>query len=408
MKEKIGIGIVALGWMGQLHTRAYRRLFDHYPECDLEPRLVIAADEVEDRARDSVERLGYESWTTDWREVVDHPEVEAVSITAPNFLHREIAVAAARAGKHIWLEKPCGRFPAETVEIGKAVDEAGVMSATGLMYRHTPAVEYAKEIIASGELGEITHYRGYFLADYASDPNGALTWRYKLEGAGLGVLGDIMPHAVDMAQNLLGPIESVSAQRETFIRERPEAPEGTGTGHFTVEDGEMGTVENEDYVSGLMRFENGARGTIENSRICVGPHVRMSFEVNGSRGALSWDFQRLNELELYRPESGGDQGYRTVFAAPGMGDFERFQPGAGISMGYDDLKVAEAYKFLSSIADGQQHGPGIHEVVSAMLVVGAMDRSCESGRWESTEAVPGEDSEPQTAAGGRETGGTGE
>jgi predicted dehydrogenase len=387
MRTEIGIGMVGLGWMGQVHTRAYRRLLDHYPTSALEPRLVIAADAVEERARDSAERLGYGSWITDWREVVEHPEVEAVSITAPNYLHREVAVAAARAGKHIWLEKPCGRFPTETFEIERAVEEAGVRSMIGLMYRHAPAVEYAKEVIAAGELGEITHYRGYFLADYASDPNGALTWRYKQEYGGLGVLGDIMPHSVDMAQNLLGPIESVSAQRDTFIRERPEVPMGMGTGHFAVEGGEMGPVENEDYASGLVRFENGARGTLENSRVCVGPHVRMSFEVNGSRGALSWDFQRLNELELYRADATGERGYRTVFAAPGMGDFGNFQPGAGISMGYDDFKVTEAHKFLSSIADGRQREPGIREISSAMRVVEAMDRSCETGRWES---IPGE------------------
>jgi predicted dehydrogenase len=386
MRGEIGIGIVGLGWMGQLHSRGYRRLFDHYPDCEAKPRLVIAADAVEDRAKESAGIHGYESWTTDWREVVEHPEVEAISIAAPNYLHREVAIAAAEAGKHIWLEKPCGRVPAETYEIGKAVEEAGVKSMIGLMYRHVPVVEYAKELIAAGELGEITHFRGYFLADYASDPNGALTWRYKLQGAGLGVLGDIMPHTVDMAQNLLGPIESVSAQKETFIPERPEVPESMGTGHFTVEDGEMGAVENEDYVSGLVRFESGARGLLENSRTCIGPHVRNSFEVNGSLGALSWDFQRLNELELYRTDSKGDKGYRTVFAAPGMGDFERFQPGAGISMGYDDLKVTEAYHFLSSIAEDRQREPGMSQIVSAMRVVDAMDRSCESGDWETVSA----------------------
>jgi len=402
MGNEIGIGMVGLGWMGQVHTRGYRRLLDHYPGCALTPRLVIAADAVEDRARESVGWLGYESWTTDWREVVEHPEVEAVSITAPNYLHREVAVAAAGAGKHVWLEKPCGRFPAETADIGRAIEEAGVTSMIGLMYRHAPAVEYAKELIAAGELGDITHYRGFFLADYASDPNGALTWRYKQEGAGLGVLGDIMPHTVDMAQNLLGPIESVSAQKETFIRERPEVPAGMGTGHFVVEGGEMGPVENEDYVSSLVQFENGARGTFENSRVCVGPHVRMSFEVNGSRGALSWDFQRLNELELYRSDATGDRGYRTLFAAPGMGDFGNFQPGAGISMGYDDFKVSEAYRFLSSIADGRQREPGIREIVSAMRVVATIDRSCDSGRWETVgETVSGGPSESRAAERGK-------
>jgi predicted dehydrogenase len=384
MVREIGIGMVGLGWMGQVHTRSYRRLFDHYPDCELVPRLVIAADVVEDRARYAVERQGYESWSAHWRGVVEHPEVEAVSITVPNYLHREVAVAAARAGKHIWLEKPCGRYPWETVEIWRAVEEAGVKSMIGLVYRHAPAVEYARELVAAGELGEITHYRGLFLADYSADPNGALTWRFKDEYAGLGVLGDIMPHTVDMAQNLLGPITRVSAHKETFIRRRVEVP--MGASHFAVsEGGKTAPVENEDYASSLVHFENGARGTLETSRVCVGPHVRMSFEVNGTRGALAWDFQRLNELELYRTDETGDRGYRTVFAAPGMGDFANFQPGAGISMGYDDMKVTEAYKFLSSIADGRQREASIREIASTMQVVEAMDRSCESGRWEAVE-----------------------
>jgi len=406
MKKEIGIAVIGLGWMGQVHSRGYRRLFDHYPDSPLRPRLVMAADRVEDRARQTAELLQFEGWTTDWREAVEHPEVEAVSIAAPNYLHREIAVAAAEAGKHIWLEKPCGRVPAETEEIGRAAERAGVKSMIGLMYRHVPAVEYARELIRSGELGEITHYRGYFLADYAADPNGALTWRYKLDGAGLGVLGDIMPHTVDMAQNLLGPIRVVSAFKETFIRERPEVPEGMGTGHFVVEGGQMGAVENEDYVSALVRFENGARGTLENSRTCIGPHVRNSFEVNGTRGALSWDFQRLNELEVYRLDGSGERGYRTVFAAPGMGDFARFQPGAGISMGYDDLKVTEAHKFLTSIAEDRQQEPGLREIVSAMRVVEAMDRSGGTGTWERVrEPAPAKSIDPRVATGERRMGG---
>jgi predicted dehydrogenase len=398
MRDEIGIGIVGLGWMGQVHTRAYRRLFDHYPDCALKPRLVMAADTVEVRARDSAERLGYESWTTDWREVVEHPEVEAISIAAPNYLHREIALAAARAGKHIWLEKPCGRLPAETFEIGRAVEEAGVMSMVGLMYRHAPAVAYAKEVIAAGELGDITHYRGFFLSDRASDPQETLTWRFRKDLGGLGVLGDTMPHVADMAQNLFSPISRVSAQRDTFIRSRPAVPMDASP-FAVIASGKMAPVENEDYVSSLVQFENGARGTLETSRVCVGLKGRMSFEVNGTRGALSWDFRRMNELELYRSDATGKEGYRTVFARPSMGDFGNFQPSAGISMSYDDLKVVEAHWFLSSIADGRQRDPGIREVVSAMQVIEAMDHSCRTGRWETVDIAGG-------AASERETGGS--
>lgn len=379
MSREVGIGMVGLGWMGQLHSRAYRRLHDHFPESEVSPRLVIVADEVEEVARESAGRLGYEDWTTDWRKVVEHPEVEAVSITVPNYLHREVAVAAAEAGKHFWIEKPCGRFAWETADIGRAAREAGVTTMVGLDYRYAPAVEHAKKLIEEGELGEITHYRGYFLADYASDPwspRGALSWRYKEAYGGLGVFGDIMSHAADMAINLAGPITQVAAQKAIFIESRFETPPEAG------EEGETGSVENEDYVSSLVEFESGARGTLEVSRVALGPHTQMSFELSGTRGALAWDLQRMNELRFYSSGAKGGDGYRTIFATSGIGEFDRFQPSAGIPMGYDDLKVIEAERFLASIADGRQREPSIEEGVAVMEVIDAMDRSCDSRTWE--------------------------
>lgn len=384
MSREVGIGMVGLGWMGQLHSRAYRRLHDHFPECEAVPRLVAAAEEVEDLARNSARRLGYENWTTDWRELVENPEVEAVSITVPNYLHREVAVAAAEAGKHFWIEKPCGRFAWETADIGRAAREAGVTTMVGLDYRHAPAVEHAKRLIEEGELGEITHYRGYFLADYASDPyspRGTLSWRYQEEYGGLGVFGDIMSHAADMALNLAGPITRVAAQKAVFIDSRFKTPPGPDG------DGETGPVENEDYVSSLVEFESGTRGTLEVSRVALGPHTQMSFELSGTRGALAWDLQRMNELRFYSSGTKGGDGYRTIFAAPGIGEFGRFQPSAGIPMGYDDLKVIEAERFLSSIHDGRQREASIVEGVAVMEVIDAMDRSCGSRSWEEVAEV---------------------
>src|SRR5438034_543710 len=190
--SQIGIGLLGAGWMGDLHTAAYKRTRDHYPELGVEPRLVMVADQSAERARQARDRLGYAAWTIDWREVLEHPEVDAVSITTPNFMHREMALAAAAAGKHFWGEKPLGRFPAETAEIAAAAERAGVMTTVGFNYRHAPVVQHARDLIARGELGEITHYRGFFLSDYASHPQGALSWRFSRELAGLGVLGDLM------------------------------------------------------------------------------------------------------------------------------------------------------------------------------------------------------------------------
>src|SRR5438876_967610 len=256
--------------MGRLHSASYLRVPYHYPESAGVARLVVAADEVEARARQAAEQLGYARWTTNWRDVIEDPEVEAVSITAPNFMHREMALAAAKARKHFWGEKPLGRFPAETAEIAAAAGRAGIRTIVGLNYRHPPAVQYARRLIADGALGEITHFRMQFVASYSSNPQGALSWR----------------------------------------------------------------------------------------------------------------FERMNELQVYSPLPSGDSGYARVLMGPGHPEFVRFQPGQGIPMGYDDLKVIEAHLFLESIVDGVQREPGVREIDAAARVIDAMVRSAESGSWD--------------------------
>lgn len=381
MARTVGIGLVGVGWMGQLHSVAYRRCRDHFPDCAGVARLVVAADEDPERAAAAVERLGYERAVEDWHLVVEDPEVEAVSIATPNRLHRDVAVAAARAGKHVWVEKPVGRFPAETAEVGDAVAAAGVRSLVGFNYRHAPAVRHARELIASGALGEIDHFRSQWIAAYAADPRGVLSWRFLRDEAGLGILGDLGSHAVDLAQCLLGPIETVTARTETVVRERP-LPTGAGTHFALVEGGPRAPVENEDVAWSIVRFASGVTGTIEASRVAVGPQARYAFEAHGSQGALAWDFERMNELQLFRPDDAGDAGYARVLMGPRHEPFGRFQPGPGLPMGYDDLKVIEAARFLESIVDGAQREPGVREALAAARVVAAMARSAASGQWE--------------------------
>jgi predicted dehydrogenase len=369
--------------MGEVHSRSYLRVPSSFPECDALARLVIAADEVEERARGAAERLGYREWTTSWRDVLAHPDVDAVSITAPNFLHREMAVAAAEAGKHFWGEKPLGRTPAETAEIAAAAERAGVRTIVGLNYRHPPAVQHAQRLIADGVLGEINHFRTQFVASYSANPHGALSWRFSRELSGAGILADLGSHAVDLAQFLLGSIVRTTATSAILIPSRPKVPMGSGT-HFTVvEDAtDYGDVENEDWVAALVEFASGLKGTLELSRVIVGAEARYVFEANGTRGAVAWDFERMNELELHLPLANGDSGWGRVVMGPSHPDFVRFQPGAGIAMGYDDLKVIEAYRFLQSIADGRQREPGVREILAAAQVLDAMERSFSSGAWE--------------------------
>ena len=382
MKRQIGIGLLGVGWMGEVHSTSYRRAAFHYPECEGVARLVIAADEVEERARAAAERLGYEQRTTDWREALAHPEVEAVSIAAPNFLHREMALAAAAAGKHFWGEKPLGRTPAETLEIAAAAEDAGVRTIVGLNYRHPPAVQQARRLIESGELGRPTHFRMQFVASYSANPQGALSWRFLRELAGLGILADLGSHAVDLAQFLLGPIVRATASTRIIVPQRPKPTPGVGTHFSVVEGGELGDVENEDWAAALVEFESGLQGTIELSRVLVGAEARYAFEVNGTRGAVAWDFERLNEIQLYGAVARDDVGTARVVMGPSHPEFSHFQPGRGIPMGYDDLKVIEAALFLQSVADGVQREPGVREIASAARVLDAMVRSAESGRWE--------------------------
>jgi predicted dehydrogenase len=383
----LGIGLVSVGWMGRLHSRAYRALPDHFPELGVLPRLVVAADPIPEARDQAVQRLGYERAVADYREVLADPEVDVVSICAPNFLHREIGVAAAQAGKPFWIEKPMGRYASDSRRIHDAVQASGVVTSVGFNYRHAPAIEHMREIVRSGAIGRVTNVRGALLADYSSDPSAPLTWRFERERAGSGVLGDLLSHGLDLAQYVVGRIAAVSALASTFIQQRPKPGAGI-VDRSAAATGELGDVENEDYAALLLRFEDGAVGVMDSSRIMRGPHAEYSLEVYGTRGSLRWDFQRLNELEVCLPDQ-GEYGFTTVFAKPGFGDFARFQPGAGTSMGYDDLKTIEAAQFVLSVLRGQQLAPSVADGLATATIVEAAEASIEDGRWHDVAAVDG-------------------
>lgn len=380
MVDTLGVAVVGFGWMGRVHTQAYARVRHHYPRLPLVPELVTVADEVPGRAEEAAARFGFSSTTRDWREVAADPRVKAVSITAPNFLHRAIGVAMAEAGKHIWIEKPVGLTAEDARAVADAVAEAGVRSAVGFNYRNAPAVEAARDLIASGEIGTVTHVRVRLFSDYAAHPEGALTWRYERERGGSGVLGDLASHGVDLARFLLGDITSLVADTAIFVPERAR-PTGATAGHSRASGGDLGPVENEDYVSCLLRFACGARGVLEACRVSVGEQNNYGFEVHGTEGAVFWDFRRMNELGVSRGASYQDQSVTTVYVGPGHGEFAAFQPGAANAMGYDDLKVIEAYRFLRSVAEGTAHGATLTDAVHSAAALDAMVRSARSGTW---------------------------
>ncbi|MFE2062187.1 Gfo/Idh/MocA family protein [Streptomyces sp. NPDC059467] len=380
MVSTLGVAVVGFGWMGRVHTQAYQRIPHHFPQLSVRPELVAVAEEVPGRAEEAAAQFGFASTTRDWREVAKDPRVQAVSITAPNFLHREIGVAMAEAGKHIWIEKPVGLTAEDARAVADAVAAAGVQSTVGFNYRNAPAVAYARELIASGELGTITHVRVRLFSDYAAHPDGALTWRYERARGGGGVLGDLASHGVDLARFLLGDIASLAADTAVFIPERAR-PTGATAGHTLATGGELGPVENEDYVNCLLRFASGARGVLEASRVSVGEQNNYGFEVHGTKGAVFWDYRRMGELGVSRGTSYQDQPVSTVYVGPGHGEYGAFQPGSANAMGYDDLKVIEARNFLRSIAEGTAYGATLEDAVHSATALDAMSRSAEQGTW---------------------------
>jgi predicted dehydrogenase len=390
----IGVGLISVGWMGKLHSRAYQALPSVYPELGLRPRLVHAADTAADRVAYAREVLGYERGGADYRAVLADPDVDVVSICAPNVLHREIGVAAAEAGKHFWIEKPVGREARETGEVAAAARAAGVTTSIGFNYRHAPAVEHARELVAEGALGRITNVRAVFFAGYAAEPKGALSWRFKRELAGSGALGDLLSHVVDLVSYLVAPIAEVSALTSTVYDQRPILPMGSATHFAVIEDGELGQVENDDYAATLVRFAPGAAGpgavgTLEASRTIVGPQCGLGFELYGTDGSLAWDFERMNELRVCLGRGGPHQGYTTVLANSHLGDYAQFQPGPGIAMGYDDLKVVEAKKFLVAMAGGERRNATIEDAHAVAEVIAAADASAADGSWRKVPTVPG-------------------
>lgn len=383
MSKTIGIGVIGFGWMGQAHSRAYRSIPVYFPERGIAPKLVAIADNVPERVELAIDNFGFGSGTTDWTELLDRDDIDVIDITAPTSMHEKLAVAAAAAGKHIMCEKPVGISPQATAVIEKATRDAGVITGCGYNYRQTPLVQYTRQLIEQGRLGELTHYRGRFFSMYGRDRLGLLSWRFKQDEAGYGALADIMSHAIDMAHFISGPIKRVVATKEIFVKQRPLPTPGKGTHYDRGKPGDpTGEVTNEDYVGALVEFENGVRGTLEADRSIFGPQSQMSFEVNGAKGAAMWDHEKLNQLQLYLPEEQPTDGFIEVLSGDHFPYHGNFVPGGGNSIGYEDLKVIEALNFLTAVAEDGTNHPDFTDALNVASVMAAMIRSFESGKWE--------------------------
>jgi predicted dehydrogenase len=382
--RRLGIGLIGFGWLGQAHSRSMQRIRTLFPERELDPVLVACSDTVPARVAEAVGSFGYARGTADWREVIDDPEVDVVVIAAPNALHLALIEAAAAAGKPIFCEKPVGAGPEETAQAEAAARD--VITGVGFNYRWAPLVQYAARLIERGELGEITNYRGRFFSMYGADPLGVLSWRFQ---EGHGVTSDLLSHAVDLAHMLVGPIARVVGTTATFIPERPlPGAGGTHYGRGRPED-PHGPVTNEDYAGMLVEFASGVRGSFEASRTIVGPESQMAFEVHGTRGALGWNLERMNELQLYRVTGDPGSGYTTVFGGERFPPHGRFAPGAANGIGYEDLIAIEDYEFCRSIAAGRPHTPGFADALRWVEVQSALLESARTGRWEPVVSLEG-------------------
>jgi predicted dehydrogenase len=381
---RIGIGVIGLGWMGQAHSRSYLRIPTLFPERAFDPVLVSCADSDPNRRATAIDGFGFAQASDDWRPVIDHRDVDVVVVTAPNMLHEELCLAAAQAGKHVFCEKPVGGTPEQTVRVAGAIRRAGVISGVGYNYRWVPLVLHARELIAAGRLGEITNYRGRFFTMYGSDPLGVLSWRFLQDQAGYGVSSDILSHVVDLATVLAGPITRVFGTSETFIRERP-LPQPGGTHYARGRPGDpTGVVTNEDYAGALVVFANGARGTFECSRSIIGPESQMAFDVYGTGGAIGWNLEQLNELQVCLTDDDGraPRGYTTVYGGDRYPFHGHFVPGDANGIGFEDIVTIEDFAFLTSVAKGEPFQPGLEEAVDYVSFQAAWLRSCASGHWE--------------------------
>ena len=381
MKE-IRIGLIGAGFMGKAHATAFRNvplIFGNEPG---RPVLEVIADVESQAVEKRAAEFGFARWTTDWREVIEDPRVDIVDIATPNHLHAEMAVAAAEAGKHIYCEKPLANTSAEAARIVAAVEKAGVTSIVGFNYLKNPAQAFARQLILAGELGEITLFRGAFDQDFLADPEIPFSWRLDKALAGTGALGDLGSHAIGFAHFLVGEITEVCGLNSTKIKERTLASGGSGYTAAAQSGAKKRPVENEDIAEFLVRFENGAIGSIGTSRIGMGRKLGLTYEIQGTQGSLFYTQERMNEIQLYRhTDPDREKGYKTIYIGPEHPGYGAFFGLAGIGLGYNDQKIIEAHALITAVALGKPVQPDVRFAYGVNKVIDAVDTACRERRW---------------------------
>lgn len=379
--KKLNIAIIGQNFMGKAHSHAWANAGKFF-DLAAEPILKVACARDEHSLRDFADTWGWEEVATDWREVVERDDIDVVDISVPTKLHREIAVAAAEAGKHLFCEKPVALDLAGAREMLQAAEDAGVVHYLNHNYRRVPAIQLAKQLIDEGRIGRIYHWRGAYLQDWIADPSFPLTWHLQKDQAGSGPHHDLNSHSVDLARFLVGEITNVAAMTQTFVAERPLPGEGAAT--FSAgsgESSEMGEVTVEDAAFMVAEFESGALGSFDVSRFARGRRNSNCFEIYGSKGSLSFNLERMNELEVYAVDDPDHmQGFRTVMATePGHPYMHGWWP-PGHIIGYEHSFHHAVVDFVAAVAEGGVVRPNLEDGVRGMAVLEAGLESASTGR----------------------------
>jgi len=364
--------LIGYAFMGRAHSNAYRQVGRYFSPKHL-PRMKVLCGRTPDSVKQAAAQLGWDESATDWRDVVRRKDIDIVDIVTPGDSHAEIAIEAAKAGKVVFCEKPLANTVKQAEQMLAAVNKAGVIHMICHNYRRAPAVMLAKRLIADGKLGTLYHYRGTYLQDWLVDPNVPLYWRLRKEAAGSGALGDIASHSLDLARFLVGEIREVTGALDTFVKQRPLPDNPKKKGDVTVDDASAAVV----------RFANGALGTIEASRFAAGRKNYNRFEINGSTGSVAFNLERMNELDVYfTKDDPAVQGFHNVMVTdpehhPYMG---HWWP-AGHIIGYEHTFVHTVYDLLEAVAKNKVPTPNFEDGVQNQKVLAAMEKAAVTKRW---------------------------
>jgi len=364
--RELGIGLIGTGFMGRAHALAFRHVSAVF-ELPVTLRLAALADADPQRASQCARAWGFETAHSDWQRLIDDPAVNVVAITTPNHLHFPMAMAALAAGKAVYCEKPLTVTLEEAEQMNQAAKAAGVVTRVGYNYQHNPMIEWARQMIRSGELGQIISFEGEFSEDFMADAGSPWAWRCEPQHGG-GALGDLGSHLLAMARHLVGDVQAVCADSQTVHRQRPAVAGSKETKAILVD----------DHTQALLRFANGARGTFSTSWLKHGYKNHLSFEISGTLGTLSFDQERLNELRLCRA---GESGFQRLLAGPALPGYAAFSPAPGHQLGYNELKTLEVHELIMALAGQGQSGTDFAEAVAVERLATAIRLAAREQRW---------------------------